>query len=359
MLLDASATNGIYGGVNPDLIGLSPLQCLDKLIAYSSLIGLRVILVRASAKANNFYNENLWYITGDSYYTHQRFIEDWATLAKRYVGSGLIGVDLWEQPRGLATWATGNVTTDWDTAATLAGNAVLAVNPDLLVIVEGISWGSDLTGVMKKHVKLTPSNKLIYGVAQYTNDDGANALFTASDFPNNLRGNWNAAYGFIVTQQIAPVIVAEFGTNFQQKTDYTWLPLFMNYTAGQYAVQGKSDLPPGHKGLSWIWQGLNPNGPGGGLLASDWLSVNYAIMYYLEPFFAEQFTNPTPGQALPKADLNSSWVVAFPSLAPTTVAPTSQPTMSPTKPHFSYYHTSGNQIVDQNGKSIRWSGLNW
>ena len=133
----------------------------------------------------------------------------------------------------------------------------------------------------------------------------------------------------------------------------------MNYTAGQYAVQGKSDLPPGHKGLSWIWQGLNPNGPGGGLLASDWLSVNYAIMYYLEPFFAEQFTNPTPGQALPKADLKSSWVVAFPSLAPTTVAPTSQPTMSPTKPHFSYYHTSGNQIVDQNGKSIRWSGLNW
>lgn len=50
MLLDSSVTNGINGAQNPDLVGLTPLQCMDKIIAYSGLIGLRVLLVRASSK---------------------------------------------------------------------------------------------------------------------------------------------------------------------------------------------------------------------------------------------------------------------------------------------------------------------
>jgi endoglucanase len=40
-------------------------------------------------------------------------------------------------PQKSATWGTGNLTTDWNTAAEKAGKAVLAINPDVLIIVEG------------------------------------------------------------------------------------------------------------------------------------------------------------------------------------------------------------------------------
>ena len=149
MLLDSSVASGINGAANPDLVGLTPLQCMDKIVAYGGLIGLRVLLVRASSKvgvgvsadsalatlthslapfavasqANNLYNENLWYIVGDSYYTAERFVQDWVMLARRYQGTAVIGADLWEQPRGLATWASGNRSTDWNVFAATAGKS--------------------------------------------------------------------------------------------------------------------------------------------------------------------------------------------------------------------------------------------
>lgn len=41
------------------------------------------------------------------------------------------------------------LTEDWHAAATEAGNAVLTVNPELLIIVGGLSYGKDLTGVFR------------------------------------------------------------------------------------------------------------------------------------------------------------------------------------------------------------------
>ena len=42
---------------------------------------------------------------------------------------------------------------DWHAAATEAGNAVHSVNPSLLVIVGGLSYGKDLTGVFRRHLR--------------------------------------------------------------------------------------------------------------------------------------------------------------------------------------------------------------
>ena len=47
------------------------------------------------------------------------------------------------------------------------------------------------------------------------------------------------------------VIISEFGTNFKYPTDYTWLPLFLNYTDGHYTSAAQSDLFPNHLGMSW------------------------------------------------------------------------------------------------------------
>jgi hypothetical protein len=58
---------------------------------------------------------------------------------------------------------------------------------------------------------------------------------------------------------------------------------------------------------------------------------------------------PIPGIGV-NYSVNATWPVSVPS---------PEPTMAPTAPLFSYYHTRGNQIVDQHGRSIRWSGINW
>ena len=41
----------------------------------------------------------------------------------------------------------------------MAGNAILAANPDWLVVVEGVNWGCDLFGVRSAGVQLTRKNK--------------------------------------------------------------------------------------------------------------------------------------------------------------------------------------------------------
>ena len=100
MLSSGAATSGINFNANPDLQGLTPIQCMDKVIAYAGQIGLKVFLDRHSAKADNFANEDLWYVPGDSYYTEAQWINDWVMLAKRYAGNTtVIGADLFNEPK--------------------------------------------------------------------------------------------------------------------------------------------------------------------------------------------------------------------------------------------------------------------
>lgn len=50
----------------------------------------------------------------------------------------MIGADLHNEPHGAATWGSGNTNTDWRLAAERCGNAILSVNTNWLIIVEGI-----------------------------------------------------------------------------------------------------------------------------------------------------------------------------------------------------------------------------
>ena len=47
-------------------------------------------------------------------------------------------MDLHNEPHDPACWGCGDTTIDWRLAAERAGNAVLGVNPNLLIFVEGI-----------------------------------------------------------------------------------------------------------------------------------------------------------------------------------------------------------------------------
>ena len=224
---------GSGGPINTDLEGLHSLDVMGKIIDYAGQDGLRVILDNHRSEAGNSAEQNgLWYT---AQYPESSWINDWTTLAKRYANNPtVVGVDLRNephtpgyQPYGTgATWGTGSVTTDWRLAAERAGDAVLAVNPNLLIAVEGIDvyqapgsstsdsdwWGGNLEGAAQYPVQLSVPNRLIYSAHDYGPDLFQQTWFNSSTTFDSLAAVWNKFWGYLATSNTAPVWVGEFGT---------------------------------------------------------------------------------------------------------------------------------------------------
>ena len=150
--------------MNPDLIGLTPLQTLDRFIEYCNVVNMKVILDRHACMKNGYYSENRWYIP--KLYPEQRVIADFQMLARRYINlPALIGFDLWNEPKGTSPW------NEWAKGASRLGNAILQVNPNLLIIVEGNGvnywWGGNLQGAAQYPVVLSLPQQLVYSVHDY------------------------------------------------------------------------------------------------------------------------------------------------------------------------------------------------
>ncbi len=277
-LFDAGSTpNGIDFAQNPDLVGKSGLEILDALIAGAGQRHLRVILDRHRPDANA--QSALWYT---AQYPESRWIDDWKMLATRYQNDPtVIGFDLHNEPHDPATWGDDNAATDWRLAAEKAGNAVLAINPHLLIIVEGIQtvagstywWGGNLKNAGAYPVRLSVPNQLVYSAHDYPASVFNQTWFGASDYPANLTGVWDEYWGYLVEQQIAPVWVGEFGTRDQSSSDAQWLAALTGYMSTRQVSFA-----------FWCW---NPDsGDTGGILADDWQTVNADKQAVLAPLLA-------------------------------------------------------------------------
>ncbi len=210
-----SLAQGIDFARNPDLRGLRPIEIMDKIVAGAGKRGMRVILDRHRPDIEK--QRELWY-TDD--YPEERWIADWRLLAARYKGNDtVIGADLHNEPHGPATWGTGDPRTDWRLAAEKAGNAIHEINPDWLILVEGIEqydgdwfwWGANLQGVAKYPVRLKVANKLVYSPHEYGPGVWSQSWFKDPAYPRNLPQVWNKYWGFIHEQNVAPILVGEFG----------------------------------------------------------------------------------------------------------------------------------------------------
>ncbi len=205
-----SAPSGIDFGLNPDLQGLSGLEIMDKVIAGARERGLRVILDRHRPDAQA--QSELWYTET---YPEERWITDWKMLGERYRDNDtVIGFDLHNEPHGRACWGCGDIETDWRLAAERADNAILSVNPGLLIIVEGVEvyegkiywWGSNLKGVRDYPVRLDLPGQLVYGTHDYGPGVCDQPWFSAPDYPQRLVRLWDEHWGYLNRLEIAPVL---------------------------------------------------------------------------------------------------------------------------------------------------------
>ena len=276
-------------GTNSELKGLSGLQVLQKVVAYAGQIGMKVILdqhQQSPQESSPPYNdprlnEELWY-GKDPKYTPQAWVDFWTTLATDFKNSpAIIGVDLHNEPHGVAKWGGGNkdpnAPTDWLLAAQQGGNAVLNVDPNWLVFVEGVQnyngtdegWGINLKGVKAAPVVLNVPNRVVYSPHAYSfakpSKDGVMV-------PNLI----NAAWGYIYQDNIAPVFVGEFALpKDNTPKNVAWYKDFVNYLA---TTKGNSPQP-GDLGISWAYFGFTPNsGDTAGVLTDNYKDANNKVV---------------------------------------------------------------------------------
>lgn len=207
-LVETNPVVGSYAlAANPGLQGQNALSILDQVVSALTSAGIMVILDNHTSNAEwccGNDGNTLWY---NSTYPETNWISDWQSMANRYKSnSAVIGVDLRNEPRINATWG-GSSTTDWHAAAQRGGNAVLGVNPNLLVFVEGVSYAGDLSGVTSLPITFNVPNHVVYEAHDYGFWYSGFASYTS--YQNTITPKW----GFLVTgTNPLPLWIGEFGT---------------------------------------------------------------------------------------------------------------------------------------------------
>lgn len=259
---------------------------MDRIVAYAGQDGLKVILDRHRPDAGA--QSALWYTSA---VPESTWIADLKALAARYAGQDtVIGIDLHNEPHDPACWGCGDAATDWRAAAQRAGNAVLSVNPQLLIFVEGVQtyagvsgwWGGNLMGAGQYPVQLSVADRVVYSAHDYATSVAQQSWFSDPSFPDNMPGVWDRYWGYLFKQNIAPVWVGEFGTTLQSTVDQKWLAALVSYL--------RPTATYGADSVSWTFWSWNPNsGDTGGILKDDWATVDTVKDGYLASVKAPGF----------------------------------------------------------------------
>jgi endoglucanase len=204
---------------NPRLEGKRALDVLDAVIHELGRHGIMVVLDNHRSRGDwccdEAHGDGLWY-THD--YPEASWIADWRSMAARYRHTpNVVAAELRNEIRPdpslapgptTATWGDGNPLTDWRAAAERGGNAVLAADPDLLVIVGGTEYQGNLTGVAEHPVRLGIPNRVVYAPHDYRWFNSATELADYGAFRAKLDQRW----GYILAENLAPLYLSEFGT---------------------------------------------------------------------------------------------------------------------------------------------------
>lgn len=241
---------------NPTLKGLSCGQVLDLFVKEAASRGLLIMFDMHVLYGGGSITE-VW---TDDKNPESVLIQAWKNILGRYNLWNVFAVDIKNEPHGKVTWGTGDLNTDFAAWCERCGNAILDMNPDLLVFCEGIDryvdsnqqtqcvcWGGSLQWVTNRPINLKNPKKLVYSPHQY----GPGVSGNGCDTPEKLQSN----FGFIRDMNNNAVVPGEWGGDVK---DYDWEKNFANFMV-------KKDITD-----NFHWS-LNPNsGDTKGLLLDDW-----------------------------------------------------------------------------------------
>jgi hypothetical protein len=235
-------------------------------------------------------NNGLWF---NDRWPAGKFFAVWQDVAARYTSNRLVaGMDIMNEPRRARvgwrvrapSWGTGDKT---DVAAmyTRVGNLIHEINPDSLIICEGISYAADLTGVARHPVRLERPGKVVYSLHDYS-------WFHPRGQPRAAYfDQMNKAGGYILGQQLAPLWIGEVGNDTRSLANFGLAPSSGGGQADSAVWWDNFEAWVTGHDVDWCWWALNPTQPKGtipvtnqhrsnwgdpegyGLLAPDWHGV--------------------------------------------------------------------------------------
>ncbi|MDR1254303.1 MAG: cellulase family glycosylhydrolase [Oscillospiraceae bacterium] len=289
-----SGLNSYPGAVNlytnPNLIGKTSLDIFEIFLDLCSQSGLKVLLdIHHAAAENMGHMHPVWYtdaITTNDYYSALAY------LAGRYADDDtIVAYDLKNEPHGKAydvshaKWHDDVADPDnWKAVAEEAARRVLAANPNVLVVIEGVEtfpkdigsnrnssssnpedyysswWGANLRGVKHFPINLGEfQNKLLYSTHDYGPAVSPQPWFHSGfTYDSILNEYWLPTWLYIHEENIAPVFIGEWGGRMIEENS-PWMQYIKDLII--------------NKQLSHTHWCLNPNsGDTGGLLLDDWVT---------------------------------------------------------------------------------------
>jgi endoglucanase len=266
------------------------LKIIDRVVAAASKAGLRLVLDNHTNNLGHGERDNwgaqqkngLWYdLSGASdgtdgggnpgTTTDEKFLADWQHVARHYAGNQtIIGYDLRNEPLawpGMSVWG-GDSNRDIRAMYIRVGNAIQAIDPDKLIIVELLGGPPDCNcrDIRKYPVTLNVPNKLVYSVHEYPSEISGIKVDSGPGLIRRMDEEW----GWIVNTNLAPVFIGEMGASMSSARSKAWAATVVPYFNGT-GPHGLH-IGAGGQGLStdwWVWghlEGQNPNGT----LQADW-----------------------------------------------------------------------------------------
>jgi endoglucanase len=213
---------------NPQFKGKHAMEVMNTVIDALAKAHIMVILDNHVSRADWCCDEKdgngLWY---NAEYSESKWLTDWQMITERYKHQKwVIGADLRNELRSGAAWGGSDAKLDWHAAAERGGNAVLAVNPRLLIMVESPEYSTNFTGFDKLPVRLKVADRLVYSPHAYAPPDH---VFSSYD---ELKQVYDARAGFLLhAEPGVPLWVGEFGTcqTLDCGANSDWFKLFVRY----------------------------------------------------------------------------------------------------------------------------------
>ncbi|WP_433789625.1 cellulase family glycosylhydrolase [Actinoplanes sp. CA-252034] len=301
---------GTFGTVNvntyanPELAGKNSLQIFDFWLQLCEQYGIKVMLDVHSAEADNSgHIHPVWY---KGAITPELFYQGWEWVTNRYKANDtLVAMDIKNEPHGTpndtarAKWDDTTDIDNWKHTAETAAKRILAINPNVLVLVEGQEiypregetwnspntdpdlspnyyynwWGGNLRGVKAHPINLGANqDQLVYSPHDYGplvfNQPWFDKPFDKASLTDDV---WRPNWFYLHENGTAPLLIGEWGGRL-----------------GQDARQDKwmtalRDLIVEHRLHQTFWV-LNPNsGDTGGLLLDDWKTWDEQKYALLKP----------------------------------------------------------------------------
>ena len=322
---------GKYGNINREFVESdgktlkNSYEIFKVIIQKCKKYGVKALIdVHSPASHNSGHNYNLWYYepTADDcdgmatgHFSKKKITwDDWKDsitwLAEQYANDDtILAYDLKNEPHGkrgydgstcpanMAKWDDSTDKNNWKYSSEECAKSILKVNPHALILIEGIEqsprlnknitwndpdkfqpaagderwfgawWGGNLRGVKDLPV-LPDSGQIVYSPHDYGPSVYAQSWFD-KDFSEKtlLEDYWYDTWAYINDQDIAPLLIGEWGGYMDKGPNQKWMELIRDYMIKNH--------------INHTFWCINPNsGDTGGLLDStfmNWDNNKYSL----------------------------------------------------------------------------------